>query len=326
MHDFLCEGWFTDPDEVNDAAIRAAWDMYDRSGGWGVLPVWPRPLRPRERANGRSFTKGSCSGGVRDIQRGCRAASMKSSERARAKALAALVVGASCVVSGVALSGFAGAASTAPQGPATEELKAAVASANKKGSVRVTVHFFSGKTTGELVQDSARRSAIQTVAIGKERVSILLLNGLAYFSGNLPGLTSYFGLPKPVATTLSGRWISVSPTDSGFQSVTAGLTLSSALREASPTGSVTKGKQKKVGGQMTQSISGTGSANVPPTTLFVATRGNPLPVEAVASRGSGKGISGEIVTFSRWGEKVHVPTPTDPIPISTLSAPPTSTG
>lgn len=215
----------------------------------------------------------------------------------RVKALAALVVGASCFVSGAVVSGFAGAATTASSSPATKELKAAVASASRKGSVRVTVHFFSGKTTGELVQDSARQSAVQTVAIGKERVSIL--NGLAYFSGNIQGLTSYFGLPKPVAATLAGRWVSVSPTDSGFQSVTAGLTLSSALKEASPTGSITKGKQKKVAGQLTQSISGTGSAKVPPTTLFVATKGSLLPVEAVASRGSGKGISGEIVTFSR---------------------------
>jgi hypothetical protein len=28
------------------AAIRAAWDIYDQSGGWGVLPAWPRPSRP----------------------------------------------------------------------------------------------------------------------------------------------------------------------------------------------------------------------------------------------------------------------------------------
>jgi hypothetical protein len=58
---------------------------------------------------------------------------------------------------------------------------------------------------------------------------------------------------------------------------------------------------------------------VPPTTLFIAAEGKPLPVEAIASRGSGEEISGEIVNFSRWGEKVHVPTPTDPIPNSTLT-------
>jgi hypothetical protein len=86
------------------------------------------------------------------------------------------------------------------------------------------------------------------------------------------------------------------------------------------------GKQKKLAGQLTQSISGTGSSNVPPTTLFVATSGSHLPVEAVASRGSGKGLSGEIATFSRWGEKVHVPTPSNAIPISTLSAASTAAG
>jgi hypothetical protein len=282
------------------------------------------PITTALASNGCSFTQGSCSGRVRDIRPGYGAASMRPFLRARVKALATLAVGVSCFASGIAVTGFAGATTTSSSGPASRELNATVASASRKGSVRLTVHFFSGKTTGELVQDSARQSAVQTVAIGKERVSILLLNGLAYFSGNLQGLTSYFGLPKSVAATLSGRWVSVSPADSGFKSVIAGLTLSAALKEASPTGSITKGRQKKVAGRLTQSISGTGSAQVPPTTLFVATTGSRLPVEAVASRGSGKGVSGEIVTFSRWGEKVHVPTPTDPIPISALSAPSTS--
>jgi hypothetical protein len=220
-------------------------------------------------------------------------------------------------VAGPAAAG--GATTPGSSSSAGRELTATVASARAEGSVRVTVHFFSGKTTGELVQDSARQSGMETVAIGKERVSIILLHGVAYFSGNTPGLTSYFGLPEAVATTLSGHWVSVSSTDPGYASVVAGITLTSALKEASPVGSITEGKMKKLGGRLTASVSGTGSATVPPTTLFIAAEGKPLPVEAIASRGSGEEISGEIVTFSRWGEKVHVPTPTDAIPISTLT-------
>jgi hypothetical protein len=195
-----------------------------------------------------------------------------------------------------------------------------MASARAEGSARVTVRFFSGKKTGELVQDSALQSGKETVAIGKERISILLFHGTAYFSGNTSGLTSYFGFPKADATTLAGRWVSVSPTDSGFTSVVAGLTLPAALKEASPTGSITKGKVKKLNGELTTSISGTGSATKIPTSLFIAAKGKPLPVEAVASAGSGKKTSGEIVTFSHWGEAVQIPTPSNAIPISTLSS------
>jgi hypothetical protein len=224
---------------------------------------------------------------------------------------------------GVAFTGLvASAASAAGAGPSNapgQVVKAAIASGTEKGSVRVTVHFFSGKTTGELVQDSARQMAKQTVAIGKERISIVLRNGTAYFAGNSQGLTKYFGLPKAVAAQLSGRWISISPTDSGFQSVTAGLTLSAALKEVTPTGTVTRGKKKTVNRQPTLSVLGTGSAGGPQTTLFVAAHGTPLPVEAVSSTGSGSTASGEIVTFSRWGEKVTTPTPSNSIPVSTLS-------
>jgi hypothetical protein len=215
----------------------------------------------------------------------------------------------------------AGATTPVSSSPATRELDATLASARAEGSVRVTVHFFSGKTTGELIEDSARQSGVETVAIGTERVSIILLHGVAYFAGNTQGLTSYFGLPEAVATTLSGHWVSVSSTDSGYASVVAGLTLSSILKEASPAGSITKGKTKKLGGRLTASISGSGTASVQPTTLFVAAKGKPLPVEAVAGEVTGEETSGEIVTFSRWGEKVHVPTPSGAIPISALTSP-----
>jgi len=68
------------------------------------------------------------------------------------------------------------------------------------------------------------------------------------------------------------------------------------------------------------SLSGTGPAGIARLTLFVAAHGNSLPVEAVGSGGTAQKASGEIVTFSRWGEAVHVPVPSQSIPISTLSA------
>jgi hypothetical protein len=223
---------------------------------------------------------------------------------------------AASLLSGPAAAALAPARAESP----TAILNAATASALAKGSVRVTVHFFSGKVTGELVQDSAAQVAEQTVAIGKERISIVLIGGTAYFVGNTQGLTKYFGLTSALATSMAGRWISVSPSDSGYQSVTAGLSLSAALKEVRPTGSIKEGKRKTVNRQPSVSIAGTGSADSAATTLFIAAAGKPLPIEAVSTSTIGETTSGEIVTFSRWGEKVAPPQPSDAVPIASLQS------
>ena len=126
---------------------------------------------------------------------------------------------------------------------------------------------------------------------------------MAYVTGNRQGLLSYMGLPASMATALAGQWISIPPTDRGFTSVISGLTLSSALHRVTPAGSISQGKQKTVNGQSTISVSGTGSTGQARTSLFIATKGNRLPVEAVAATGNGKAVSGEIVTFSRLGRE-----------------------
>jgi hypothetical protein len=246
------------------------------------------------------------------------------SKRWRRRSLIALCAGC-LILNASVIAGASAATSSETSESASQVLKAAIASATHEGSVRVTVHFFSGKTTGELVQDSAQKSGVQTVAIGKERISIVLVGGIAYFAANSEGLISYFGFDKVTASALSGKWISISPTDTGFQSVISGLTLSSALKEVTPTGSILSGKRSTVNRQSTTSLAGTGAVGGR-TTLFVASKGKPLPVEAVASQGSGKSESGEIVTFSRWGEKVHTPEPSQSIPISTLSSGTSGTG
>lgn len=233
-------------------------------------------------------------------------------------------IGVGCMLAAVACSSPAFGASSSERsgtGSASQILRSAISSATKFGSVRVTVHFFSGTTAGELVQDSSQNSAVQTVAIGSERVSILLSDGIVYFSGNNPGLVHYFGLSDANAAILAGRWVSATSSDASYQSLIAGLSLTSALKEITPTGSIARGKSVIVRGQRTTSVSGTGPAGLAHVTLFIAAKGRPLPVEAVGS-GGGKGtkLSGEIVTFSRWGEHVKIPTPSSAIPISSLAS------
>ena len=275
--------------------------------------------------NERSFTEASSCRRVRDTRRGYGASDMSvlTNKCSRRTSLSLLVP--VCLFSLTVLCpSSSGAAKSSVS--ASQLLRTAIASATQQGSVRVTVHFFSGNKTGEVVQDSAVQSGVQPVAIGNERVSMVLVGGIAYVTGNRQGLTSYMGLPAPIATALAGQWISIPPTDGGFKSVISGLTLSSALNEVTPAGSVSQGKPKTLNGQSTFSISGTGSTGQARTSLFIATNGNRLPVEAVSATGSGKGVSGEIVTFSRWGEQVRTPKPAASVPISSLSTGSTSSG
>jgi hypothetical protein len=134
------------------------------------------------------------------------------------------------------------------------------------------------------------------------------------------------GLPSLTASAFSDKWISISPSESAFTSVTSGLTLGSALREVTPTGDITRGKSKRVDGQRSTSIIGTGLTGQEHAVLFIAAGGKRLPVEAVASSGTGKGASGELVAFSRWGERVSAAKPASATPLAVLLAGTPSSG
>jgi len=199
-------------------------------------------------------------------------------------------------------------------------LEHSITSATEAGSARITVQFFSGSTTGSVVQDSSLNSGEQTVSIGKALASTVLVGGVAYISGNGKGMTSYFRLPSAVVPTLSGRWISVKPSNSVFQSVTANLALSSALADVTPSGALVPGKRLKVDGQWVKSISGAAPGGTGRMTLFVTADPRSLPVEAVESGGTGASARGEIVRFTRWGELLHIATPSRAVPISAIDA------
>lgn len=249
-------------------------------------------------------------------------ARMDTARRSRTKQSLVAACALAWFLSTAAFGASASAASpNKSSGTATQLLARASAAATKKGSVRITIHFFSGKTTGEVVVDSGLNAGVETVAIGRKRISIVLTGDIGYFSGNSEGLVSYFGMPQAVASAISGKWISIPPSNAGYQSVIAGVALASALQEVTPAGTVIEGKKSRVNRQLTLSISGQGSSTDSRTTLFVSASGNFLPVESTTTGSSGKTKIGEIVSFSRWGEKLHIPNTGMAIPIATLQSP-----
>lgn len=208
----------------------------------------------------------------------------------------------------------------------SQSLAQALGAAKAVGSARITVQFFSGSTNGKVVQDSTLHSGKQTVAIKNELASVVLTGGTAYISGNSKGLTSYFGLPSSLVPTLTGKWVSVQPTDAAFQSLSANVALSSALANITPSGTLVAGRRQRVNRQWVKSISGEAPGGDGRLTLFVAANAAPLPVEAVETSGSGRSAKGEIVMFTRWGEHVQVPVPAGALPLSAIEAPSSASG
>jgi hypothetical protein len=233
---------------------------------------------------------------------------------------------AACLL-GSSLASASSASATAPSASSVRQtLERSLDAAKGAGSARITVNFFSGSTTGKVVQDSSADSGEQTVAIGKELASVVLVGGVAYISGNRQGMTSYFGLPANLAPTLAGRWISVPHSDPAFRAITANVTLASALDNVTPGRPLTMGKRSTVNGQSVKSIAGAAPGGGGRLVLFFAAHGRSLPVEAAESSRGGTSAKGEIVTFTRWGESLHVATPQGAIPISALEAASSASG
>jgi len=206
------------------------------------------------------------------------------------------------------------------------ELAAATADATHAGSVHVAVKFVSNGQSGDLVVDSAAASGQETLKFGKQVVGIVLVNGVVYITGNSQGLTSYFGLPTSSGTALSGRWIAFDSGDAGYQTFLSDVALTSVLKSVIPTGTLVKEKTTSLLGKNVIAVAGKGPAGEARGVLFLQSKGARLPVEAVISNGSGKKVAGEIVTFSRWGEKVAPEVPTGAIPVSTLRSESTTAG
>ena len=230
------------------------------------------------------------------------------------------LAGIACLLGWAAVSTAPASAAAGAPGSANQALARSLLAATRAGSARITVRFFSGSTTGRVVQDSGLHSGEQTVAIGDERASVVLTGGAAYISGNTKGLTSYFGLPGSLAASLAGRWVSIPPADPAFGAVTATVDLHSALTAVTPAGSLATGKRVKLQGRWARSISGAAPGGGGHATLFVDASAHPVPVEAVESGRAGTAAKGEIVTFSRWGERLHLATPSGSVPISALQA------
>jgi hypothetical protein len=172
----------------------------------------------------------------------------------------------------------------------------------------------SGKTV-VYGQDSGLLDGRQTVTIGTEHATVVVMNGVAYVNADAPALHDYLGLSSSSAS-FAGKWLSIRPTDNQYVAVTAGVTLGDALKRDT-IGPPFAINAAVLDGRRIYAIRGTaqtaGGARVS-ATLSVPVSGTVLPVafEVTDGRVTNRSV------FSRWGIAGTVTVPQNPIAFSSI--------
>ncbi|HEY3941603.1 MAG TPA: hypothetical protein VGL60_03890 [Acidimicrobiales bacterium] len=228
------------------------------------------------------------------------------------------MAGAATVAAQGLSSASAQSATTSPLSglSAAQALAASEAAGESAGSAHISVRMTAGRTSATFVEDSGIQTGEQIITQGKVRATVILAGGIAYIRGNKTAVTSYFGFSKASASELTNRWISLQSTDSGYATVTSGVTLASVFEQIAPTAHLSLDKTSVVDEQHVVGISGTMAEGR--TTLFVAAEGAPLVVAAKVSLVSGSTEGSEAATFSHWGEAFNLTAPAGAIPVSSL--------
>jgi len=202
------------------------------------------------------------------------------------------------------------ASSTATAFQIQQQVVDGIRTAGSFHMVSVTKH---GKQTATFVQDVGRTQGTQDITIGAQHVSIRVIAGVAYVRANRLALLNFLGFPASIADRLHDRWVSFTSTDPGYTDISAAVTLDSAITEIAITGAVAKTPVTTVLGQSVFGLTGTAGGGGTET-LYVRASGTPLLVQ---QRAVNKGDT-QVVTFSRWGERVLVAKPSGAIAFSSI--------
>jgi hypothetical protein len=290
--------------ETSDVAAAPSWNQSQGAQGHPAVPPTAMFYGPPETAPPPSASK---------------------SGRRRLVAVLAVVVVALVVV--VSLVVVLGKSTGGLSGKTAGQVMAVtVAAAKAQGSVHLGSVNTSGPAGGG-TYDVGASEGRQTVVGGTAgNAELLVVPGHAYVKGDAAFLKNSFGFPASFASSYAGKWISFVPSDPGYQQIVDGDTLSSALVESTPTGTLTLTPTRTVDGQTVEGVSGGLPHDISQAgakgsvVVYVSTNPPYLPVEVVTT-GSLDGQSGTtVVTFSRWGEAVAITAPGGATPISSISS------
>lgn len=208
---------------------------------------------------------------------------------------------------------------------AAQVLALANAAATAKRSVHLASTTSVAGQSQTSIYDVSTSQGIQTLSGSTGSSTVIVVNGVAYQKGDAAFLQKAEGFPASAASELAGRWISFKPGDNGYQQISSGDTLSSALTEATPTGTLTLLKPTSVDGQAAVGVTGGLAADAAQSgvtgteVLYVAEDAPHLPIQVVLHVTQAGQPGSATVTFSHWGESVNETAPTAAVPISALT-------
>jgi hypothetical protein len=212
---------------------------------------------------------------------------------------------------------------TGPNGIASLSATAALAkvsaAASSQTSVRVSGAVVESRHHLRIDVEAGLETGQGTLRINGGLVSLRLVSGTLYFNADLKGLTG-LGVSKASASGAAGKWIGGQASTSPLSAFVSFADLVTALLR--PNGGVTTGPTKTIHG--VRALALINKAKKGGGTLYVATSGEPLPVEAVNAK------THEVLSFSNWGaalsvlpppKAITVPAPTQLAPSATPAAP-----
>ena len=244
-----------------------------------------------------------------------------------------VVVAAAVIVlvgGGVALLVTTGPGATVNTAAAARSLfRSTMVAAARQRSFHYVSSYTSGGTSQTTIGDAGPSSGRQVITIGTHKFTVLLIGSACYFQGDARELQDQLGLSAAVASAHAGQWISLTPQDQPYPSVSVAVTAGSALAsniafrpEREVGTSKVEGTQAiGITGAMTnETVNGAIQTAKGTATLFTSAARPHLPVR-YTQHGTVNGQAGKFsMTFGAWGEMVSLQAPSSSVPYATLAA------
>jgi hypothetical protein len=226
----------------------------------------------------------------------------------------------------------AGSASGAPAAasPAGKSapvlLRDTLAALRAGGSVHVDITSSSPQGSVAYSDDATASGGRQVITIDRTgHATIRFIAGVGYVQANASGLAALFGLPQQLAGQFADQWIALRPGDklglSTYDDVTAGITLSSVATELGPNGTPTLATPGIVAGQRVVGVQVPLPAGrkLPATARDVLYMTDNSLLRPVLSEVKNAGSYKYQVSFSHWGETLHLSAPANAVPASSVT-------
>lgn len=227
--------------------------------------------------------------------------------------------------SGVVLGACGGSSSAGPS--ASSLLKQSQSAVSGVRSFRLVTVSKEGHQSSTIVGvfSAPASEEVLTNSSGTGTLEIILKGSTLYLRGPAEALVNGLGLSETEAGTWAGKWISLSSSDSPFDTLADDLNPANQLSSLTPEAKkATVGSTVSLHGHRAIPISAPASANGSTSargelTLFVSNHSK-LPLGATEVLRKGSTSEQVLATFTRWGYPVNIQAPDSTTPYDQITA------